>query len=315
MENLSFSDPLKAIWGIHVHQELAQTDFAKALVVQQACAAYLQSHGLWITEQGATRPGYGPHLGHMWELRLEQQPELALKALGLALSFMAVNRMDLNAYIHPLMHDPNKVNDLATEGLKNQRNILWFGDKVQQQPSFFIDPPLDDDGYIIDTRTPNLYLEREKQQLLALGQQQLANKTFVDPHSEILNGFHIHVDVLPEQMELALAVFNEMVAYFNRIGIPPTSTRIYEPGENGPHIRGGWEIKFERPDAIVLEDIGIAVGWLMCNRHNLPIFVHPVSWHEGDYSKEIYAHDKQRMFMEEMVPLDLNFFLPEALQG
>ncbi len=67
-------------------------------------------------------------------------------------------------------------------------------------------------------------------------------------------------------------------------------------------------MKFETKDSTILSKIGIAVGWLMCNRQGLSVFIHPVTWEEGDHKEELKAHQEYSLFIGELPELDLCFF-------
>lgn len=301
-------DPKEAIWGLHIHQELPLEDFKKSLVTQEACKQYLSQHNIAIDYDDVIAPGYGPHLQFLWELRIESESKDILRTLGLALSYMAINRFGLSAYIHPLMHDASLENDLEAEGLLNQPNALWFTQKIEQHQDFFFNPPRDEDQQIIDTRTSRLLNMDQRKKLLLEGKMQLLTSTFKDPYNEITKGFHIHLDYVEDQKELAMDIFENFIKYLTNINMLPTSTRHYAPKENGPHVLGGWEVKFETVNKDIVHDIGYAIGWLMCNRHGMPVFIHPVTWEEGDHQEEIRAHEEYAMFFDELPALDLDFF-------
>ena len=307
-DKLNWQNPREKLWGVHVHQELPKEEFAKALVIQQKTAEFLEKHRIAITAQDAFKPGYGPHLAYMWELRVEEKADNVLEQLGLALSFLAVNRFGLSGYIHPLTHDDTVEDDLETEGRDNQNNTLWFDYRVKQNLDFFFHPPRDADNKLIDTRTPKVMSDAEKQAFLKEGEALLKSEDFLDPFVEIKNGFHIHMDYTLEEETTAKEVFERFVAYLKQESITPTSADFYAPKENGPHIQGGWEVKFETADPKVFTHIGIAMAWLMVNRQNLPVFLHPVTWEEGDHESEYHAHDAYAMFIGDLPPLDLTFF-------
>lgn len=310
MQKINWLNPRDKIWGFHVHQELPIQEFAKALVIQQKCDEFLQENNILSNAKDVIKPGYGPHLDYMWELRVENEQECVLEKLGLAIAFMAVNRFQLSAYIHPLMHDTLLPEEqaLIAEGNENQANALWFSYRVPQRQDFFFNPPKDIDNNIIDTRTSRIMSELEIKQLLALGQQQLDGKSFCLPEAKIIRGFHLHLDYSPEQAELALLIFDNFIKYLLTENLRPSSTRIYSAGENGPHVQGGWEVKFELRDKLILAKIGIAIAWLMCNRQGLSVFMHPVTWEEGDYQEEHKAHKEYAFFLGELPELDLSFF-------
>jgi aromatic ring-cleaving dioxygenase len=311
---LQWLDPETTIWGFHVHQELDESDFAKSLIIQQGCHDFLLKRNVIDDADDAIKAGYGPHVNPMWELRVESQKTDVLKHLGAMLSFMAINRSNLPAYIHPLMHNPAlpALDALRQEGETNQVNALWFGHRVAQHQDFFFNPPLHADRTIVDTRTERIFSIEERKILYAQGQSEWGEISFRDPQNEIINGFHIHVDYEEKNAELAYHVFKQFMIYLLEQEHRPTSHRFYAEKENGPHVQRGWEVKFETSDPSVLETIGIAVGWLMCNRQGLNVFMHPVTWVEGEdeHAQELKAHEEYAFFIGELPPLDLGFFKP-----
>jgi aromatic ring-cleaving dioxygenase len=309
-EQLEWLDPRKKIWGFHVHQELPLADFSRALVVQEKCAEFLTQHNVTINAADVITPGYGPHLDYMWELRVETLTEQVLEKLGMAVSYMAVNRFGLSAYIHPLMHDTSLPEDAAlhAEGRENQANALWFTNRVPQHQDFFFHPPKDESGNILDTRTSRIMQQELKNELISIGKDQLKNDLFRDPAAVIIRGFHIHMDFNQQEQALALNIFDRFIIYLLGHEMRPTSTRLYGPRENGPHVLGGWEVKFETENKDILRMIGIAIAWLMCNRHGLAVFMHPVTWYEGDFPEELKAHSEYTFFLGELPALDLSFF-------
>lgn len=308
--SLQWHDPANTLWGFHVHQELPANDFSKSLVIQAACKSFLEKRGVVIEADDAIDAGYGPHINPMWELRVEKQKDKVLEHMGEMISFLAINRGVLPAYIHPLMHDETlpDIEALKQEGETNQVNALWFGRRVDQQQDFFFNPPLTEEGTIVDTRTSRVISEEKKQEMREQGACELGVINFRDPKDVIIRGFHIHMDFDEKDAPVAHAVFERFMIYLLERGIRPTSTRFYEPRENGPHVLGGWEVKFETRDNSVRETMGIAVGWLMCNRQGISVFMHPVTWEEGDNEEEIKAHDEYSFFLGHLVDLDLDFF-------
>lgn len=318
LNQIEWHNPREKIWGFHVHQELPINDFPTALVIQSNCAEFLKSHNVPIDASDAITPGYGPHLDYMWELRVESASKNnVLEKLGIAIAYMAINRFGLSAYIHPLMQDPNLPEDiaLAVEGRDNQANTIWFSYKVPQKQDFFFNPPKDDNNQIIDTRTARVMPTQEREKLIDIGKMKLQDKLFQDPFKTIIRGFHIHMDYSAEQEALALTVFDKFLMYLLGENLRPTSTRLYGQGENGPHIQKGWEVKFETEDRTILESIGIAIAWLMCNRQGCSVFMHPVTWHEGDYPEELKAHEAYSFFIGDLPELDLRFFSNKIIDG
>lgn len=309
INNITWKDPREKIWGFHIHQELPLAEFDRALVIQSHCQEFLESRGVNINDTDSMKPGYGPHLTHIWDLRVEHDTD-PLEKMGLAISYLAINRFGLSAYIHPLMTNRELKGEQAlfAEGSENQKNILWFTYAVDHYQEFFFNPPKDAAGKIVDTRRPRIMSQAEKDILYKTGHEKLKDKTFLDPYQTITDGFHIHMDYTLDEEDLALTIFDHFIKFLLEIDMRPTRTRLYEPFKNGPHIQHGWEVKFEAVSPDILRKIGIAVGWLMCNRHSLPIFLHPVTWREGDRAAELKAHEDYAMFIGKLSPLNLDFF-------
>lgn len=337
-------DPRAKVWGFHVHQEISgdgSAEFDASLNVQHACKAYFQDvHGVSADNDDAVAPGYGPHLGEMWELRFEsitaqqrkrranpriarqvriRPPEETLRLYGYALAWMAVNRGSLPAYVHPTMHDeaaPER-EQLEQEGHLNQAQNAWFGAKAAQKQDFFFAPPLDERGRVVDTRTPRVRTAAHKEACRQRGaEQQRGTKQgqYRDPAAIVIRGFHIHVDFPAQHEAFALELLDGLLAFLKDVGSDgrgqrPNSTRIYGPKENGPHLMAGWEVKFEYRNADqAFFGLGVAVAWLLCNRGTLPIFAHPVTWEEGNFVEELKAHSDYSFFVGDQAPLDLGFF-------
>jgi|GEM_PF-3918979 len=309
MFDIEWQDPRKKIWGFHVHQELPLDDFIKVMLIQKNAAAFLNQHQIPVNNDDVIKPGYGPHLDYMWELRVENASDQVLEKMGLAIAFMAVNRHGLSAYIHPMMQNTALSTEeaLAAEGRDNQANALWFGYRVPQNQDFFFNPPKDEHNQMIDTRTARILSDSEKTALLALNATD-SHQLFKDPAQLISRGFHIHMDFSDEESALALNIFDAFLVYLLNENLRPTSTRLYAPYENGPHVLGGWEVKFETNDQTILSKIGIPIGWLMCNRQGLSVFMHPVTWQEGDHREELKAHEHYSFFLGNMPELSLDFF-------
>jgi len=303
-------DPQERIWGFHVHQELPEAELGNMLNLQEECKKYLAQRGAIANKEDVIMGGYGPHLNPMWELRLENLPrDSVLGHLGAAISWMCVNRAPMaSAYVHATMHDAKlpDILQLKDEGDTNQANQVWFGKKVDLLEDFFFNPPLTPKGnHIVDTRTSRVLTAEQKETFRKSGRPVQPKA----PESVLIRGFHIHCDYESSEEARAMRVMDGLVMYMIHSGIRPSSTRLYEPRENGPHIMGGWEVKLEyRGGTTTIEKFGRAVGWLMCNREGLDFFMHGVSWEEGDHEEELLAHKEYFCFMGNLQPLDLTFF-------
>jgi len=254
-------DPRQAVWGFHCHQELPLEQFAQAMVVQEECARFLQRHGIGITSD-AFEPGYGPHVEWMWEIRIENRDADALEQLGLAAAFFAANRNGLISFIHPLMHNESKEEDLETEGRLNQTNILWFGDTVVQNQDFFFNPPRDQFNKIADTRTPRMLNEEQKAKL----RSQASKLQFRDPLTVLPNGVSVQVDFAEHQFQTAIDVREHLLDY-----LADNNIRAVSSESDSPPAGTSWEVRLLGTHPDRLRDIGLAIACMMCNRHGLSV--------------------------------------------
>jgi len=188
-----------------------------------------------------------------------------------------------------------------------------MGSQAPLNLNFFYNPPIEkNSGKIQDTRTPNEISNKEQDELLESSEKELSEIQFTDPYKALVKGFHIHVDFIPAHQRRAMAVHNSFLQFLKEHSLKFTSHSIYSANSNGPHLLSGWEVKFETADPKVMKVIGRAISWLMLNRDNLPVFIHPVTWQEGDVQAEIKAHKEYGMYMGNITPLDLTFFEKHA---
>eukprot|EP01060_Flectonema_neradi_P001760 TRINITY_DN1109_c0_g3_i1.p1 TRINITY_DN1109_c0_g3~~TRINITY_DN1109_c0_g3_i1.p1 ORF type:complete len:325 (+),score=66.74 TRINITY_DN1109_c0_g3_i1:57-1031(+) len=307
------------VWGFHVHMELPGEEFQKSLLVQDACREYLEGREVKIDAMDVMKKGYGPHLEEMWELRVETQKDNVLGHLGHIIAFMAVNRGQLPAYIHPVMHDVTLpgIQQLKQEGETNQQQSLWFGVKVDQLQDFFFNPPLTENGDIVDTRSSRIYTEDEiknsKQQglesLLAERSTRITRSQWatVDP-VDVVHGFHFHAEFSPETSEKALQLQARFLAFLKSNDVVPTSTDVHKAGDYLPLKNACWVVKLESDDCFSI--FGEAIAWCMCNRGDIPLYFLCKTW-EGqnvDYETLVAAHQNNSLFLEispEFVDSDL----------
>ena len=303
-----------AVWGFHVHMELPGTVFEKALLVQDACREYLESRNVAIDATDVMKKGYGPHLEEMWELRVESQKENVLEHLGYIIAFMAINRGDLPAYIHPVMHDIKlpSIQQLKHEGETNQEQSLWFGERVNQLQDFFFNPPLTESGDIVDTRTSRIYTADEitesKQRGLSSLQSErssLINKSqwaTVDP-KDVVKGFHFHAEFDSSNENEALELHTRFLGYLKTMNVTPTSSTVHKAGEYFPFKKTCWVVKIESDDYFSV--FGEALAWCMCNRGPTPVYFLCKTWEglDADESAICFAHKNHSLFLDRLPSL------------
>lgn len=113
---------------------------------------------------------------------------------------------------------------------------------------------------------------------------------FVDPEKTIVDGFHIHMDYLKNQQNQALQLFQQFKTEAAKKHIIYSDLDTYPEYSNGPHVRAGWEVKFERKGSSSLDQYGYALAWLMLNHQEVPIYSHSKSWRFGENEKRLISH-------------------------
>jgi hypothetical protein len=169
------------------------------------------------------------------------------------------------------MHDESKDEDLETEGLLNQTNILWFGGTVSQNQDFFFNPPRNQENKIADTRTPRMLDAAGKAKLRSSPSQ----LQFRDPLTSLANGFRIQVEFQEKERQLATNVLEHFVDYLSGNNSAPVSTRFNDPAEGEPHAPGSWAVELPTSDRQTIRNLGVAIAWLMCNRQGLFVSFQP----------------------------------------
>lgn len=318
MNNITNVNP-NTIWGAHFHMDVAPQDISKAIRIQQKFVEFLASEQIKPSHSdistpgaGVFKPGYGPHKQHMWEVRLEKEPtDRILEDIGVGATWLSMNRNGLKSYVHPLTYDKQRL-DLDTEA-EDHKRALWLDSPSDLNLDFFYHPPKDPStGSIVDTRTPNWISSEEQKKIVDANTKATDELTFVNPRQELVNGFHIHLDFTPEQRQTAFAVYAAFLKHLETHQIVPSGTVTYEASKDSPHVLAGWLVKFESPNPDVMKVVGRAIGWLMLNRQELPVFIHPITWKDGDVEAEVKAHKDYIMCLGNKPPLDLEFFKRDA---
>ena len=154
-----------------------------------------------------------------------------------------------------------------------------------------------------------------------------AGLTFTDPYEVLRGGYDVHVYFTLEQHDLALSVYNAFLAFLSKHKIEPTFSFVYDKPpdfEGGPHKGPMWVVQFmginPARDVIqkggnprAIEQIGVALSWIMLNRHGLKVLVHPnLALPFGEVEKEKIDHQMYGVWMGIADPtpkeLDIGFF-------
>ena len=151
--------------------------------------------------------------------------------------------------------------------------------------------------------------------------------SFRDPFTSLKGGYDIHVYFNTNQHAFAVAIYNAFLSYLTLHNIRPTYSFVYDTPpdfEGGPHKGPMWVVQLmginpvrdvfqEGGNEQAVHQLGIAIAWIMLNRHGLKVFVHPnVAMPFGDAEQEKIDHDDYAVWMGAADPipntLDIGFF-------
>ncbi len=299
IETQTWNDPKEIIWGFHIHQEVPKEDFNHSLISQKKHQDFLNGHNIHIDSANAFYPGYGPHIFHMWELRIETIKEDLLEKLGFTAAYLSLNKGNFSPYIHPLMHMQKELDEqsLIEEAETNQKNTLWFENQTPQNQDFFYNPPKDNQNIIIDTRSACLLSNLEIAELTAQVREEKNSEHVLNPIAEIQNGFEVYLFYKKNEFEflkLLLAALKKYLEIENKISLQIEGYSL----SNTPYI-GMCKIIIDDTTQRSFYTLGTVLGWLICNRKNLPVFMH-----ETRKKNETYG-PKKSFFLNEESEIDL----------
>lgn len=139
------------------------------------------------------------------------------------------------------------------------------------------------------------------------------NRAFKEPEKTIIDGFHIHVDYLPGQQEKANVLKEAYKKRAAENGIIFSALDDYPEKVNGPHVRAGWEIKFEKAGATVFDRYGYSLAWLLLNHQDIPVYSHPKTWIFGENEERLISHLDSSLYIGATPLLNQWFFFnPEV---
>ena len=109
----------------------------------------------------------------------------------------------------------------------------------RQSSKATIRPILADKEQLLD---PQRVLVMEAMQI----QRDTKSSHFKSPETTIIDGFHVHIDYLPNQKDKAMELYSDFKDWIAEQEILYSALDTYPEKVNGPHVRAGWEIKFEK---------------------------------------------------------------------
>jgi aromatic ring-cleaving dioxygenase len=323
-----WADPRDVIWGFHVHQDLTEHTAAAlpaSIALQQRTRDWLSQRGTTIDVEAAVRPGYGPHISYAWELRVESTPrEEVARRYGAAVLWLALNHgTQLAGYIHPVAHDESLpvVQQIMQEGTHHKFHTVKLGPQpLAIRLDFFLNPPLDVDGGVADTRTCNEIFEEERNALANEGRSS-APQIDVDPVALVDS---VALTVRPNidaASQSELCDFMESFKSFLKgssvafemtppVDGAPSLTVTFRRDANNGAGAGGADLTFEALAA----QVGLALLWLLVNRVRSsaacvapPVSSIPLAFVTGAVALRGDASDPQRAAREANAVLQVGF--------
>jgi len=124
-----------------------------------------------------------------------------------------------------------------------------------------------------------------------------------NPATWLLRGYDLHVTFSSDQQPTARACMDAFLAFTDEHGIPTVRPILFE-SPVGPWTTPMWQVLLRREDPHQLAtDLGTSVAWLMANRGDLSVMIHPNSA-DGDFTD----HARNAMWIGPPTPLKLSIF-------
>ena len=132
------------------------------------------------------------------------------------------------------------------------------------------------------------------------------------PDDWIEGGYDLHVVYTDDGRAAAHALYHRFLAYLDAQGIPYTRPIIFEDPV-GPWPTSMWQVLLRREDRAAVErDLGCSVAWMMINRGDLSVMIHPNTRREPGFGGGWRDHSENRLWMGPPQALKLSIFDPPS---
>jgi DOPA 4,5-dioxygenase len=125
-----------------------------------------------------------------------------------------------------------------------------------------------------------------------------------DPDQAITRGFDIHVVFSSVQTIPARALFESFLTFLAERQLPHTRPLLFESAV-GPWPGPMWQVLLP-PGPRLYEDLGQCVSWLMLNRGDFSVMVHPNTVQEGSQGGAVEDHSQSHFWMGTPLTLRLD---------
>ena len=129
-----------------------------------------------------------------------------------------------------------------------------------------------------------------------------------EPTAFIPHGYDIHLVFEKPQLSKAVSIFEAFQRFLNDKKIPFDRAIVFEEAV-GPWPGPMWQILLPQSSS-VYTDLGLSISWLMLNRDEFSVMIHPNSLSTGDSGGGYEDHSQNMLWMGPPLTLSLDIFTP-----
>ena len=131
-----------------------------------------------------------------------------------------------------------------------------------------------------------------------------------NPTIAVTNGYDIHVTFVKKQRKKAHLLSAQFIEFLQEKSIPYSKHKIFD-APVGPWGTPMWQVILPQSRRMH-QDLGECIAWLMLNRGNLSVMIHPNTQREGGLGGGYEDHSQNMLWMGEATALRLNIFKKES---
>ena len=127
-----------------------------------------------------------------------------------------------------------------------------------------------------------------------------------NPDSSIENGYDIHVVFASEQSEKATDLFTAFMDFVLAKKIAQHRSKVFLKPV-GPWPTPMWQVLLPQSER-VHHDLGLCLGWLMLNRGEFSVMIHPNTRKENGFGGDYEDHHQNMLWLGPSMSLKLDIF-------
>lgn len=126
------------------------------------------------------------------------------------------------------------------------------------------------------------------------------------PIQSITGGYDVHLVFQEEREARATHLFHSCISFLNEHDIVYQNHRIFSQPV-GPWPTGMWQ--FELPFSNhVFQDLGLCISWLMLNREDFSVMIHPNTKKERGVGGALEDHSQNHLWLGIPLQLKMSIF-------